>query len=197
MHKGMKLALAASWLLLCATPLSAQIYKVVDESGNITYTDQAPSDGSGPMDLPELSVVQTDPVPPPRSDDASPARADENTSSELTPRQLRRMYRDFRITRPQAEETFWGTGQQVVVSWGASAPLQAGMSVRLLVDGQPQADTQQSMLALTLERGEHRVQAELRDNRGRRVVISEPVTFFVKQNSVNFNRPATNPNGNT
>ena len=50
-------------------------------------------------------------------------------------------------------------------------------------------------VTLTLERGEHQVYAELRDSRNRRIVTTETVTFYVKQHSVNFNRPNVGPNG--
>ena len=33
-------------LMISATPLMAQVYKVVDKDGNVTYTDQPPADGS-------------------------------------------------------------------------------------------------------------------------------------------------------
>jgi hypothetical protein len=87
------------------------------------------------------------------------------------------------------EETFWGTANQVVVSWGSSKPLEDGMTVKVYVDGTLQTGDQGGMLALTLDRGEHTVYAELFDARGRRVVTSSSVTFFVKQQSIGFNRP--------
>jgi hypothetical protein len=103
------------------------------------------------------------------------------------------MFQDFRITQPLPEETFWGTANTVVVSWGTSTPLLPNMSVRVYIDGQLQANTQDNMFAVTLDRGEHQVYAELLDDRGRRVVASPTVTFFVKQNAVGFNRPAAAP----
>ena len=183
-----RLALVAGvWITLCCSA-QAQIYKVVDEHGNVTYTDQAPADGTAPMELPDLPVVQTAPIEP--LPDPVPANGEDATAEqEPTPRELRRMYQDFRITRPAPEETFWGTENTVVVSWTSSNAIRPEMSVRLLVDGQPERDTQQGMVALTLDRGEHTVQAELRDGRGRRVVMTEPVTFYVKQHSRLFNQP--------
>ena len=41
--------------------------------------------------------------------------------------------------------------------------------------------------------GEHQVFAVLRDPGNRRVLATETVTFFVKQHSVNFNRPVATP----
>ena len=171
----------------------ADVYKVVDAEGNVTYTDQAPSDGAAPMVLPELSVVDTDYVAetPAGADTAAGSDAGATEDSGPTPREMRKMFKDFHITRPSQEETFWGTANSVVISWGSSTPLLPGMSVRLFIDGQSQANAQNGMYAVTLDRGEHQVYAELLDARGRRVVTSPTVTFFVKQHSIGFNQPAT------
>ncbi len=45
------LMIISALLLFSATPLLAQVYKVVDKDGNVTYTDQPPADGSGPVEL--------------------------------------------------------------------------------------------------------------------------------------------------
>ena len=180
--------------------VQGQIYKVVDADGNVTYTDQAPSDGAAPMVLPELSVVDTDYVPetPATQDDTAQASdGDAAEDAAPTPRQLRKMFKDFHISRPSHEETFWGTANSVVISWVSSKPLLPGMSVQVYIDGQRQADGQDGMLAVTLDRGEHQVYAELMDARGRRVVTSPTVTFFVKQHSIGFNRPSAASNNGT
>lgn len=182
-HTGKRFPVAAALLLLLCVSAHAQVYKVVDQNGNVTYTDQAPIDGSEPMDLPDLSVVETEPVQP------LPGAGEETSDDEaanggMTPREMRRAYRDFRITSPAPEETFWGTGNAVVVNWSSSEALQPDMTVRLLVDGEPRRDVAQSgPVALTLDRGTHTVQAELRDGRGRRIVTTDAVTFYIKQQS--------------
>ena len=78
MNKGMICALTCCMML--AAPLAAQstgeIYKVVDEDGNVTFTDQRPSAQAQPMDLPPLSVIETDiPEPAARSAARRPAAA--------------------------------------------------------------------------------------------------------------------------
>jgi len=186
-----RIATAACCLLLTG-PLAAQVYKVVDEDGNVTYTDTPPPDGSGPMNLPELSVVETEKVEPVELESDTGAAAE---NQEPTPRELRRMFSDFRITNPAPEETFWGTQNTVVASWGSSQPMLPGMTVRVFVDGKQFGDSQQGVMALTLDRGEHTVSAQLLDARGRRVATADPVTFFVKQYSANFNRPTPAPQG--
>lgn len=179
-------------VLLCfAVPLTAvaagEIFKIVNPDGSVTYTDQKPAPGAQPMELKPLSVVETDiktVEEPVAGDDAAPA--------EPTRRDLQRMYRDFRIIQPANEETFWGSGNQVVVSWGASEPLAEGMRVMLYVNGEGQEAPSEGSVALTLDRGEHKVYAILRDAGNRRLASTEQVTFFVKQHSVNFNRQRAN-----
>jgi hypothetical protein len=187
MEKGVIRSLLPILVLLW--PLAAlaegEIYKVVDENGNVTYTDQRPSSGAQPMDLPELSIIKTD---PPQSVTAQAAENDPNRP--LTTRELRRQLSDFRILQPQPEETFWGTGNQVTVSWGSDRDVPPGLSARLYVDGQAQAAPATGSVTLTLDRGEHNVYVELLDSRNRRVLTTSTVTFFVKQGSTLFN-----PNG--
>lgn len=190
MSKGMIRTLAASVFLLL--PLAAiqagEIYKVVDEEGNVTFTDQRPNAGATPMDLPELSVIESTVEVP-----ETPTVNAQSETQAPTPRELRKQFRDFRITQPQQEETFWGTANTVVVSWGSSQPIPPDMGVVLYVNGEGQRAPATGGVTLTLDRGEHQVYAELRDARNRRIVTTETVTFFVKQHSVNFNRPAATP----
>jgi hypothetical protein len=185
MNKGLIRTLLP--MLCLMLPLSAlpegEIYRVVDKDGNVTYTDQRPSAEAQPMDLPELSVISTDVPPPPA---AGPGVAEVEPP---TPRELRRMYSDFRITQPQQEETFWGTGNAVVVAWGTAQPMLPDLSVKLYVDGQAQDVAGSGSVSLTLDRGEHTVYAELRDARNRRIITTDTITFFVKQHSANFNGP--------
>jgi hypothetical protein len=170
--------------LLVLLPLAAfaegEIYKVVDENGNVIYTDQRPSSAAQPMDLPELSVIQTEPPP-------TPPAAEEEPDRPPTPRELRRQLSDYRILQPQPEETFWGTGNQVTVAWGSDAEVPSGLSARLYVDGQARDVTAVGSVTLTLDRGEHQVYVELLDERKRRVLTTSTVTFFVKQGSALFN----------
>ena len=187
MNKGM-ISVLISWVFLLL-PLGAysqtDIYKVVDADGNVTFTDQPPSTGAEPMDLPPMSVIETDVQVP-----AVPAEAAPGEPKPLTSRELRKQYRDFTITQPQPEQTFWGTGNSVVVTWGSSQAIPPEMSVMLFVDGAAQKAPAAGGVSLTLDRGEHMVYAELRDERNRRIVTTDTVTFFIKQHSVNFNRPS-------
>ena len=181
---------------LIASPVvfaEGEIYKVVDENGNVTFTDQRPSSDAQPMDLPPLSVIESDAESPAAA--ATAAQAEAENARPPTPRDLRKLFSDFSITRPLPEETFWGTANTVVVTWASSQQILPGMKVMLYVNGTAQEAPPEGGVSLTLDRGEHQVYAELRDERNRRIISTDPVTFFVKQNSVNFNRPGINPGG--
>lgn len=188
MNKGLVHALLAC-LALASVPLAAfaagEIYKIVNPDGSITYTDQRPEPGAQPVELKPLSVVETDIQVPP---EAAPGEEGAE-EAPMTARELRRMYRDFGIQQPAHEETFWGTANTVTITWGSSQEPQEGMQAALFVDGQRQSVPAAGSVTMALDRGEHVVYAELRDSGNRRIVTSERVTFFIKQNSVNF-RPS-------
>jgi hypothetical protein len=192
MNKGMIIAFFSTVFMLLPVDgwSEGQIYKVVDKDGNVTFTDTRPSANAQPMDLPPLSVIKSD-TPPPSIPAAQASASEEDTP--LTPRELRKQFRDFSITQPLQEETFWGTENTVVVTWGSSAEISSEMSVVLYVNGEGQKASAAGSATLTLERGEHQVYAELRDERKRRVITTPVVTFFIKQHSANFNRPGIGP----
>ena len=50
--------LVALLLAVTVSPLMAQVYKVVDKDGNVTFTDQPPTDGSKPIKLAPISVIE-------------------------------------------------------------------------------------------------------------------------------------------
>lgn len=184
--KGIVRGIAMAAIVVSGT-LAAQVYKVVDENGNVIYTDQPPGDGSAPMDLPEITVIETDYSNPEVAVADAEAQAAEEAERNASPRELRRMFRDFRLLSPAPEETFWGTANTVVVSWAAGSPYEDGMTVSVVVDGQPQEASPSENVPVTLDRGEHQVYAVLRDARGRRVVTTDTVTFYVKQQSALIN----------
>lgn len=184
-------------LMICtATALSApaalaEVYKTVDENGNVVYTDTPPEPGAAPMQLRELSVV---PVP----EYASKKKAEQSSGlkegevPDLA--ELRRGYRDFSLTSPTQEQTFTGTGNVATIAWNTRFELQPGMQVLLHIDDQALPPTTAGVLnSPPLDRGEHQVRAELVDARNRTIATSGPVTFFVHQNSAQFNRPGPTP----
>jgi len=181
-HKTILLTLMTFSLVMTASPLTAQVYKVVDENGNVTYTDRPPADGSKPVDLPPLSIIEA----PVYEKSAKQLEAEAIASGELTPeiplKTLRRNYQGFAIVSPQSEESVWHPEGPVPIAWSAGAALQDGMKVTIFIDGSQHATTTEAIIPVAgLERGEHTVTAELKDAKNRRIATAEPVTFFIRQ----------------
>lgn len=193
-RKGSMLILASTMLALgyglgSATAAQAEVYKTVDENGNVIFTDQPPTPDSEPIKMRELSVVPARPV------EQKPVRAkvsDGNADGQIEDlATLRRGYRDFRITQPMPEQSFTGTANTATLAWDTKFELQKGMQVLFSINGQSmEPTTAQIVTTDPLDRGEHTVSAQLVDARGRTVATAAPVTFFVRQWSRNFGQRA-------
>jgi len=181
MHKTFLLILFAMMLAVTAGSAGAQVYKVVDEDGNVTYTDQAPGDGSQPIELRPISVIEAPEFETaPKEGEEGAEGGEEN--KEMSLRYLRKNYQDFAIVAPQQEESVWRPDGPITVAWNARYALQEGMSVTIFLDGARQATTTEQIIPVVgLERGEHTVTAEIKDAKNRRIATAEPITFFVRQ----------------
>jgi len=193
-HKILFSILVAIALAITASPLAAQVYKTVDEDGNVTYTDQPPSDGSAPIKLRPISVIEA-PIyeKAPRADEEG---AEGEGGKEMSLKYLRKNYKDFAIVAPQQEESVWHPDEAITVAWNVGYQLQEGMNVTVYVDGALQATTTEQIIPVSgLDRGEHTVTAELKDARNRKIATAKPVTFFVRRPNLYNNRPRVTPHG--
>jgi hypothetical protein len=172
------------WGLLVFSAAPAEIYKVVDKDGNVSYTDQPPADGSEPVKLRGLSVIAPQ---KPATAPVTTTTPGEEVDDVSKIRDLRRGYRDFSLVSPSYDQIFSGTGNVATVAWSTRYHLQPGMHVVLYIDGEAQPPITSTMINTPrLNRGEHEVYAELIDSRNRRIASTEPVKFFIQQPSVNF-----------
>jgi hypothetical protein len=184
---------AAVLVLTSAEPADAQnIYKTVDENGQVIFTDRPPTPDAEPISLRELSVVEA-PEYPSRRDEGEDQGMDgrEGTAdAQMSMNELRVRYRDFRLVSPVPEQNFWGTGQVATIAWDASAPLEQGMSVVFFVNGAAvsEATTASTFNTDPMDRGEHTARADLLGPNNQVIATAGPVTFYVKQNSRLFNR---------
>jgi hypothetical protein len=190
-HKTVLSILLGLFLVVMATPLMAQVYKVVDKDGNVTFTDQPPGDGSKPVELAPISVIEA-----PKYEKKPAAEAEDGEGAEeMSLAQLRRIYGDLAIVSPQQEESVWRPDGPIPVAWSVGNALQPGMQVTIYLDGKMYTSTTQVMIPIAgLDRGEHTVKAELRDKRNRVVSASDSITFFVRQPGL-YNRARIGPGG--
>lgn len=168
---------AAVWLmLLCLTFASAgeqEIYEVVDEHGNVTYTDQKPDDDAEPMDLPELNVLESD-------EEAAPIAGSEALPEEMLEDGQPREDLGFAITRPEqdAEMPRPAGGLMVEMDIGIDIPPTA--QIVLYLNGQAQEPVRSLQTSLPPPQpGEYQIRAELQTPGGRVLASTDAVSFRV------------------
>ena len=187
MYKSFFLFLVVCSLAVAINASAAEVYKTVDKDGNVTYTDKPPAGGAKPMDLPPLSVIET-PVY------EKPAKAEESEEDkEMSLGYLRQQYSDFAIVAPPQEESVWHPEVAMSMAWNTRYQLQEGMQVTVYVDGKQVARTADQIIPVPdLDRGEHKLEAQLTDSKNRRIATAEPVTFFIRRPNL-YNRARSGP----
>ncbi len=194
MHKAvMTLVLG----LAMSLPAAAQtIYRTTDAQGNTVFTDD-PQRGGEAVELDPLTVVPARPAQP-LVQDASPGQAASATRFG-EPGQPFMPYDVFAIASPEQQTTLpTGAAGNVQVRLAIRPELRDDHRVRLLVDGQVSQSAMHTdtFLLSNLERGEHRVRAELLDASGAVRHRTSPLTLYVQRASVylpsNPNNPANN-----
>ncbi len=156
--------------LVVVLPAIAQtIYKVVDEDGNVTYTDQKPSNDAEPMVLPELNVLEGNREPP-------PVIAQE-PSEQREPLRLR-------IASPENDENIRGTANRLSVNLESNIEIPPTALVVFYIDGEAQEPVQSLSASFEeIPRGAHTLRAELQTPSGRVLAQTETITFHMRQAS--------------
>lgn len=165
------LTTALLFTLAISPVVMAEVYKVVDKEGKVTYTDKPPAPGTGnPVNLPPINTRPG--IEPPPPEEQIPA-------AEISE------YRRVAIVQPQAGITIPPGQLDLVIQVGIEPALQPGHLVEILMNGRslgrPAAAT--SMRIENLERGTHRIEAIIINAEGRRIAASQSVEFFVKRAS--------------
>ena len=191
-NKTILLFLVLFTLAVSTGPLTAQVYKVVDKDGNVTYTDRPPSEGAKPVKLSPISVIEA----PAYETKPKAGEEEGEAANELSLRDMRRNYKDFAIVAPQPEQSIWQPAQSITVAWNVRYELQQGMTVTISVNGREYATSTERMIPIgELDRGEHVVSAVLKDAKNRKIATANPVTFFIKRPNIYTNRARRNPRG--
>jgi len=182
-HSLLAMVLTAVFCLPLHVPVQAQVYKIVDEQGRVTYTDQIPPDDQKHEKV-ELESINIQPPVEPRE----PVFVPNNRSEEQVDYFLA-------LTSP-ANETHVPPGQRNLrLAAQVDPALEAGHRIQFLMNGQPlgQAGQATSHLIEEIHRGEHRLGVRILDEEGRVLATSEPVTVYVHRPSLNSpNRRAPN-----
>lgn len=151
--------------LLASLTLSAgaqDIYRVVDEKGNVTYTDQKPDDHAQPIDLPELNVLE--------------GELEDTGAIPLAEAQRQPM--NFRIRTPADGSVITPEGASVDIVMDIDIDVPPTARITLVLDGEELAPVRTLDAAIPAPpAGEHRLFARLETPSGRVLGTTDPVTF--------------------
>ena len=149
-------------------PLAAgDVYRSVDESGNVVFTDK-PSPDAEKVEIDEVQTIDRGATPefnytPPPSEAQSP-------------------YSSVAITSPANDETLSSNDGNVSVSVSVEPRLRPGHIVVLYMDGSSVAEGAGSFNLTNLDRGTHTLTAVVKAG-GNEVIKSAPVSFTVQRHS--------------
>ncbi len=156
-------------LLLMTLGVSAEVYRSVDEDGNVVFSDK-PGPGAEAI---ELDEVQTIKVPPPPRMDFSPKKKPSQRYTEVA------------IQSPQNDEAIRNDGGDVTVNISVKPGLNANDSVVLYLDGREiDLGGGLSKAFSGLDRGTHTLRAVVKDANGKELKSSSTSTFHLLRNSV-------------
>ena len=163
--------------LILLTPVSAGVYRTLDEDGNVIFTDK-PS--------PDAEEIKIDKV------QTIPAGADD---FKYTPpeKSAESVYTKLDVVSPENGQVFTGNTGDVTVSVLIEPALNTGIGDRLILtmDGQKEADSTSTSFSFTnLDRGTHTITVDVVNKDGKSLKSSTPTSFTIKR-TVARPRPAT------
>ena len=164
--------------LFAAAAHAAEVYRWVDEQGQVHFSDR-PMEGGERVEIRPQTELGTPEVQPRRNRSAAVEESEE-------PQEPFR-YRSLEIVSPTQEEVLWNIEGQLDVSMRLEPRLQSGHSVELLLDGEPVEGMRPGSMQARLSevyRGVHVLTANVRDRNGQLLIESQPRTFAVQQTSI-------------
>ncbi len=154
--------------LLYAFTASAGLYKGLDEEGNVVYSDK-PFENSQQFTPPAITVLDAPKIPPKKEEVV------EEETAETS-------YTKFKITAPKNDQTIWNN-PDLIVSLQLTPALDtaAGHTTWLLMDGKPLIKKSRSLLLPIgrADRGEHSLQAQVRNKKGKIIKRTKKVTVHL------------------
>lgn len=171
-------------LTLLMNPVQAVICKQVDAQGVVSYSDLPRDKCTQPVTLPDYSRYAPRPISPapqPALLPSSEGKDDTQTAQPFSG------YTEMRIEQPAEGASVWNNEGKVPVAVFLSPALQPGHKIQILLDGQPAGPPFGSLAAAltNVDRGTHRISAQLLDQEGNVLKKTGPVSFTLHRTSVN------------
>lgn len=159
--------------LLYSFTVFAGLYKGLDEEGNVIYSDK-PFENSQKFTPPAITVVDAPKVAPKKEELA------EEETTETT-------YTKFSIAAPKNNQTIWNVPDlTVALQLTPALDTVAGHTTWLLMDGKPLVKKSRSLLLQIgrADRGEHKLQAQIRNEKGKIIKRTKTITVHIKNTVV-------------
>lgn len=158
---------------------SQKIYQKIGPNGEIILTDQ-PSPGAKEIDVPPANKNVYTPQPLP---DYTPSQT--NHSSTRDDDEVRSYnYTSFVMSSPTNEETIWANEGGVTLQVSLTPELSGNHSLLFVVDGKSMPANGLSLTLDDIERGEHKIHAEIRDGKNAIVQSTPEITIYVRRPTV-------------
>ena len=154
-------------ILLSPLPASAEIYKWVDDEGNIVYSD-TPNNRAEEYKPPSLNAI---PMP-------KPAPKTEPENKPAAPG-----YQSFRIVSPKPEEVVRDNSGNLTIQLASKPPLQDGHYYSVLVDGyvMVKKTTDNTVTLPGINQGEHKIRALILNANGKTLARTGNVIVHMKR----------------
>lgn len=175
---GMRISLIL--LLLISFCLQADIYRLVDSDGNVTFTDE-PNNKAELIELEEMPTYE--PI-------AIPVSAVENTLAPLEEESDALLIPNYMvmITSPEQNQSIWTGGGVLTASVSLQPELSTGRAdlLQFKMDGRNVGDAQTSLSYNfeNIERGSHILTVSVVDKKGRTLATSKSILFQMHHYSI-------------
>ncbi len=162
-------------LLLFTFTSYAGFYKGLDEEGNVVYSD-TPFENAEKITPPPITVIDAPKVIPKQE------VVEEKKQTETK-------YTKFSITAPKNDQTIWNEPALTVsLQLNPALATAEGHTIWLMMDGKPLVKKSQS-LSLQIgraDRGEHKLQAQVRNEKGKIIKRTKSITVHIKNTVIHM-----------
>lgn len=149
-------------MLTCSISAHAELYKWVDDEGNINYSDQPPFKNAQqhtPSEITEIPAV------------AVPAKPEPGTRNSTESKPAVTVYNQLSITSPTQNQTIRDNSGNITISLSVQPALnlKQGHSLTLLLDNQPAQEnlTGNTVTLNNIDRGTHQISAVIKNKQGK------------------------------
>ena len=177
--------------LASISPANAGVYKGVSSDGEVVYSD-VPFRASAEFKAPPIAVLEMPDVILDKVLSEETAKADKVAAAQAKAdkkeilKQAEYLYTKFHIKSPKDKQSIWNN-PELAVSLHLTPSLNnvKKHKIWLLLDGEPLVKNSISMSIPTgrLDRGEHKLQAQVRDSKGKLLIKTKTIVVYIHYSS--------------